>query len=268
MLVRDSEIEVGGCLERDLEILAECENYGYGEPELWAKARRLFEMAPGALRASPAALSEACVLHEAEPVRPLESSPRLTASPSPTTPPASSVPRSASEVSSPTVKVAVVQEAVSEDFRSFLGTLSLSSKESSLVEAGFAEPADFKEALDGELQVAGLNMVQIRRVRRFFAPMAVATDERVHGNGPIGGWAQGGGGVGGATTHGNSPGAGTVQGGGGSDGDIAPSSGLGGSAAQDGVGTGGASTSRAAPQAAAAAVLLAEHGQERNQNFG
>ena len=76
-------------------------------------------------------------------------------------------------MSSPAVQVVVVQDAVSEDFRRFLGTLSLSSKESSLVEAGFAVPLDFKEALDGELQAAGLNMVQIRRVRRFFAPMAV-----------------------------------------------------------------------------------------------
>jgi hypothetical protein len=34
MLVRDSEIEGGGCLEGDLEILAECEYYGHGGPEL------------------------------------------------------------------------------------------------------------------------------------------------------------------------------------------------------------------------------------------
>ena len=271
MLVRDSEIEGGGCLEGDLEILAECEHYGYGEPELWAKARRLFEMAPGALRTSPAALSEARHLHAAEPPRLPESSPRPTTLPSSTTPLASAVSRPASETSSPLVQVAGVQDAVSEDFRRFLGTLCLSSKESSLVEAGFAVPLDLKEALDGELQAAGLNMVQIRRVRRFFAPMAVTTDEGVHGNysnGPIGGWAQGGGGAGGVTTHGNGPGASTVQGGGGSGGDASRSSDLCGGAEQYGVGPGGASTSMAASQAAAAAVLLVEHDQERNQDFG
>ena len=67
----------------------------------------------------------------------------------------------------PRVQVAAVQDAVLA-FRCFLGKLSLSSKESNLVEAGFTVPLDLKEALDGELLAAGLNMVQIRRVRRFF----------------------------------------------------------------------------------------------------
>ena len=83
---------------------------------------------PVALRTSTAAHSEAR-LHEAESSRSLESSPRLTTSPSPTTPPASLAPHSASEMSSPSIQVAVAQDAVSEDFRRFLGTLGLSSKQ-------------------------------------------------------------------------------------------------------------------------------------------
>ena len=78
----------------------------------------------------------------------------------------SSAPYSA--MPSPIVQVAAVQDAVLA-FRCFLGKLSLSSKESSLAEAGFAEPLDLKEALDDELQAAGLSMVQICHVRRFFA---------------------------------------------------------------------------------------------------
>ncbi len=118
--------------------------------------------------------------------------------------------------------------------------------------------------MDDELQAAGLNMVQIRRVRRFFTSeefavagaltftaaqsaetVAVVTEEWAHGNGSIVDRSQMGGGAGGVAININYPGVGDAEG---------------------GVDTGGASTSTAAPQEAAAAVLVVEHDQERNQD--
>ena len=204
---------------------------------------------------------------------PFEASPRLTTATSPTMPCASSVPHSASEMPSPSpsVQVASVQDAVSEAFRLLLGNLGLSCKESNLAEAGFAVPLDLKEALDDELQAAGLNMVQIRRVRRFFVSeecavagaltFTAAQSERVNGNGPTGDRAQRGGGASGVAPNDSCPGVGNADGGG-SGGNDTQYSGPGGGLAQGGIDTGGASTSMAASLAAAAAVLVIEHDQK------
>ena len=233
---------------------------------------------PVALRACPAAHSEARGLHEAESSRQLESSPGGN----------------------------VASLAREAELATFLGRLGLAACLDGVLQSGCLDPEDVVSAPDEELQGVGLNRIQILRLRRHAGSFGVSClggdffstflrSERISSESNLlqrGFWEKadfehaceeelraagllpaqvrrlqrklstGGGGSGGASAQGSGPGGGSAQGGGGSAGVVAQCSGPGGGAAQDGAGTGGASTSRAAPQAAAAAVPVVEHDQE------